>query len=636
MNPPGFTMRHEMENRLELRIDGPFEARDTTGAPVNGLSARGRAMLAILALSPDSRAPRETLATLLWGDRAETQARGSLRQELSALRKTLPEGTLVADRDVVRLVAATIAPPPPGAVLLDGVAISSGPFEDWLRDARARRADDLAAAALTEARQALAAGDGPAAQACASRALDHAPDNETAVRLLIKAVTAGGDRSTAHAAFRRFAERQHTEYGIKVPEDLQALVDGMTDATPATARPEGREPAIAVLPFDELSSGAGDMFADGVVEEITGALSRVQAFRVIARQSAFALKGKALDVQDTARRLRADYLVEGSVRRSGDRVRIAVQLVGGETGETLWSERYDDRMDDLFDLQDRIAAHVAGQLAPSLRHAEILRARRFRPEDRSAYDLVLTALPHFWAHQKAENARAVDLLNAALARDPDYGPALAYKAWALAQKPSYMWSDDPDTDHRTAIATARAALDRVGDHAPSLVAIGAAFTLSSAETRLAERLLDRALTLDPNNAWGLMRRGWLYTYIDRAADALDVFDRAEDLSPLDPFRFNIFFGQAVAVRVLGRYDEAVRLIHEGMHANPGCTWVYRVLAGIYKLMGREADSDAALAKLLDHYPHLTARYLLDCIPPAARDFQPDYVDALRRLGLPEG
>ncbi|WP_425051942.1 BTAD domain-containing putative transcriptional regulator [Psychromarinibacter sp. S121] len=623
-----------MQSKLELRIDGPFEARDESGAPVAGLSARGRAMLAFLALSPDTRASRETLATLLWGDRAETQARGSLRQELSALRKVLPEGVLDADRDCVRLIGAAVAPPPPGAVLLDGVAISSGAFEDWLRDARSRRADDLADRSLTAARAALAAGDGRTAQAEAARALDHAPDSEAALRCLIDAVAAGGDRATAHAAFRRYVERQHTEHGTQVPADLQALVDGVR--APAAARPEGREPAVAVLPFDELSGGAGDMFADGIVEEITGALSHVQAFRVIARQSAFALKGEALDVQETARRLRADYLVEGSVRRSGDRVRIAVQLVGGETGETLWSERYDDRMDDLFDLQDRIAAHVAGQLSPSLRRAEILRARSFRPEDRSAYDLVLTALPHFWAHQKDENARAVALLNAALERDPDYAPALAYKAWALAQQPSYMWSDDPDSDHRAALTTARAALERVGDHAPSLVAIGAAITLSSGEVRLAERIIDRALTIDPNNAWGLMRRGWLYTYIDRAADALDVFDRAEELSPLDPFRFNIFFGQAVAVRVLGRYEEAIRLIHEGMHANPGCTWVYRVLAGVYKLMGRDADSDAALEKLLEHYPHLTARYLMNCIPPSARDFQPDYVDALRRLGLPEG
>ncbi|MDF0602219.1 hypothetical protein P1J78_15875 [Psychromarinibacter sp. C21-152] len=622
---------------LTLQIDGPVEARLPDGAPVPGLSARGRAMLAYLALAPDRQASRIALATLLWGDRAEEQARGSLRQELSSLRKRLPDGALHADRSAVRLGAVEIAEGPAGADLLADVALHCEPFEDWLREARAQRHAQLAGAALAAAERALADDNGAAAQDAAERALSHDPDDERALRVLLRAAADGGRPGPALATCQAFAERQRADHGTGLSDDTRTLADALHKSGPAAPRPkEARsEPAIAVLRFEELTRGADDMFADGVVEEITGALSHVRDFRVIARQSAFALGAEALDVTEAARRLRADYLVEGTVRRSGERVRISVQLVDGETGATLWADRYDDRMDDLFELQDRIAAHVAGQLSPSLRAAEIRRAGARQPADRSAYDLMLTALPHFWAHRKADNDRAIALLDAALEQDPDYVPAMAYKAWALAQKPSYMWSDDPDADHRAALVAADAAAQRVTDHAPSLVAIGAAVTLSGNDVDRANSLIDRALAIDPNNAWGWMRRGWAWTYCGRAEEALDAFDRAEELSPLDPFRFNIFFGQAVAVRTLGRYDEAIRLLREGMHANPGCTWVYRILAGVYTLMDRKADADAMLRKLTEHYPHLTVGYLLNCIPPTARHFQPDYIEALKRMGLPE-
>lgn len=632
------TIERAMPTLLTIQIDGPVTARLPDGAPVTGLSARARAMLAYLALAPGQQASRGTLATLLWGDRAEEQARGSLRQELSNLRKRLPVGTLDADRSTVRLTQTEIAEGPPGARLLDDVTVPCEPFEDWLREARSARAAQLSATALEAAHTAMKAGDGPKAQRAAEAALAQDPDSEAALQALLRAAAANGRPQAGLAAYRAFTDRQKADHGTTPTAETKALAEALrTTGDPARPRPAGtgREPTIAVLPFDELTAGPDDMFADGVVEEITGALSRVRDFRVIARQSAFALRGETLDVTEAARRLRADYLVEGTVRRSGDRVRISVQLIDGGSGATVWADRYDDRMDDLFDLQDRIAAHVAGQLSPSLRQAEILRAGARQPADRSAYDLMLTALPHFWAHRKEDNDRAIALLSAALERDPDYVPAMAYKAWALAQKPSYMWSDDPDTDHRAALAVAERVAQRVTDHAPSLVATGAAVTLSSNDVDRANSLIDRALAIDPNNAWGWMRRGWAWTYCGRSHEALDAFDRAEELSPLDPFRFNIYFGQAVAVRTLGRYEEAIRLIQQGMHANPGCTWVYRILAGIYTLMGRKEDADAALRKLMEHYPHLTVGYLMDCIPPTARQFQPDYIAALKRMGLPE-
>ena len=492
------------------------------------------------------RAERGLLADLLWSDRSEAQARASLRQELSVLRKALPQGLLNADRQAVWLDPSQVCLVRGSGEFLKGFDLASEGFEDWLRERR-----------------------------------------------------------------------------------------GATPAAPGIAGRTGERPVLAVLPFEELDGAGEDFFADGVVEEITSALSRVRDFHVIARQSAFALRGQVLDIPAIAEKLGADYLVEGTIRRAGGQVRISVQLVRGKDGHTLWTERFDDRLDDLFDLQDRIAAQVAGQVSPSLRSAEIARAESLATEHRTAYSLTLSALPHFWAHRKGENARAIAILDEALAKSPDYGPALAYKAWALAQQPSYMWSDDPAADHAVSISLAESAAERVTDHVPSLVAIGAALTLSSPDIGLARSFVERALAIDPNNAWGWMRLGWIAIYEKSPEEAARHFDRAEMLSPLDPFRFNVILGRSVTRRLLGDTDDSVRLIRAGMRANPGITWAYRMLAGDLTLAGREEEAQEAVREFRRHYPHVTLAYLRACWPPAIVSSQPEYYQAFRRAGLLE-
>ncbi|MFD2854440.1 hypothetical protein ACFSZS_06120 [Seohaeicola zhoushanensis] len=334
-----------------------------------------------------------------------------------------------------------------------------------------------------------------------------------------------------------------------------------------------------MLPFDEIGGGQGDMFADGIVEEITNALSRVHEFHVIARQSVFALRGAGLPVPELAARLGCDYLVEGTVQRSGNRLRLSVQLVGGQDGRHLWSARFDDHLDDLFDLQDRIAAQVAGQLSPSLRRAEIARAEALPAAHRSAYSLTLSALPHFWAHHRDENKRAIAILDEALRQAPDYGPAWAYKSWALAQMPSYIWAEDPKGARSAAIEAARRAAALTSDHSPSLVALGAGLSMTMTDQSDARAYIDRALAIDPNSAWGWMRRGWLEVYDRHYEAALASFLHAEALSPLDPFRFNMLLGRAaVESRPDGDADEAVRLTREAMTLAPTMTWAYRFLA----------------------------------------------------------
>ncbi len=532
---------------LSLRLNGPFSARGPDGHEIAGLSRRAQALLAILACQPDGRIERGLMADLLWSDRGEEQARASLRQELSVLRKALPADLLGANRQSLWLAPGRFTILAATGSFLEGFDLPSEGFEDWLRDRRNR-------------------AEGPAAPILA----------------------------------------------------------------PAAPR---AQPSLAVLPFEELGGG-GDMFADGVVEEITGALSRVHDFHVIARQSSFALP-HPLPVPEAAQRLGADYIVEGSIRRAGERVRIAVQLVNGPDGRTLWSERFDDRLDDLFDLQDRIAALVAGQIAPRLRHAEIDRIASIPPGDRNAYALVLSALPHVWAHTRRDNAGALAILDQALAADPDYGPALAYKAWVLAQQASYVWSDDPARDRAEALSLTRRAAARVGDHAPSLVALGAAVSLVSTEIRLADSYIDRALAIDPNNAWGWLRRGWSRNYAGRTEEARRCFDRAEALSPLDPFLFNIAFGRAGSYLREDRFDLALVQLERGVALSPGSEWAHRTMAVVLYHLGRLDEAKAAVARLKQAYPGLTVERLRHSVGPTITGMHRGYFEALIASGLPE-
>ncbi len=526
---------------LTLQMSGPLRIETAGGAPVPGLSRRGQALLACLAMQPAHRAERAMLADLLWSDRSEDQARASLRQELSVLRRTLPEGVIEADRQAVWLVPDRVAVARQGeAEFLQGFDLASEGFEDWLRQQRS-------------------------------------------------------------AAPR--------------------------PATPAAARSES--PTLAVLPFRELGADEADMFADGVVEEITGALSRAHEFDVIARQSAYALGGDDLSVPQAAERLGANYLVEGSVRRSGDRVRIAVQLVRGTDGHMLWSARFDDRLDDLFDLQDRIAAQVAGQISPNLRLAEIARARSRAPQDRTAYDLMLTALPHFWAHRGDENVKAIALLDRALAHQPDYAPAMAYKAWCHAHQCCYTWTTDGRPDRAAAADLVARAASQVQEDAPALVALSAACGLALNDFPRAEALVDRALQLDPNNAWGWLRMGWTSIYVGAFDRGMAAFDRYDQLSPLDPFRFNALFGRSAALRAMRRFDDSIALCEQGLREGTGVTWAYRMLFGTHWLAGNRAAAMEAARKWRAAYPELTLERARSLMPKWEHD--PEYARALQRL-----
>jgi adenylate cyclase len=393
-------------------------------------------------------------------------------------------------------------------------------------------------------------------------------------------------------------------------------------------------PSIVVLPFSNIGGDPEqEHFAYGIVEDITAALSRVRSFFVIARNSSFAYKGRAVSVQQISRELGVRYLLEGSVRRAGNRLRITAQLIDGTNGSHLWAEHYDGVAEDLFDFQDQITASVVGAIQPSIRAAEIERALRKRPESLDAYDLVMRALPLVWSLERENNLEAARLLDEALQLDSGYPLALSLAAWCSGQRLIYNWSEDTESDTREALRKAHLAAAMAADDSFTLAVLGAALTITRNFQR-AGSLLDRALALDPNSAWAWNRRGWLHNYQDEPEAAIPRFERSLRLSPFDPMAFNCDMGIGCAHFIAERYDQSIFWQEKALMAHPSSSWIHRNLAPAYALSGQTAKAQESVRELLKGYPGITITDITRALV-----FSPGVLariaDGLRMAGLPE-
>ena len=407
---------------------------------------------------------------------------------------------------------------------------------------------------------------------------------------------------------------------------------GRSATPPPPALPD--KPSIAVLPFTVMSSEPGqDYLADGIVESITSALSRIRSFFVIARNSAFAYKGQSTNVRDIGRQLGVAYVLEGSVQKVGPRIRINVDLVETEGGANVWTGRHDGALDDIFDLQDRITEQVAGALQPSIRIAEIERSRRKRPQELGAYDYAMRAMPHAWVLEEAGSAKALELLDQALAIDPEYPLALSLAGWCHAQRCVYNWAADVEESQALALKLAEQAVQLSGDDPLILAVLGAVHTFLH-NVGTARVLLERALAIDPNAAWAWSRLAWIDVYSDRPDQAIEKFERALRLSPLDPMNFNNHIGIGSAHEVKGDYDQAVAFYRRGLEERPHARWLYRHLAAALAGAARMDEAREAYAQMLRVYPDLTVAKFR-----RAMVFSPEVLDRmvenLRKLGLPE-
>ena len=414
-------------------------------------------------------------------------------------------------------------------------------------------------------------------------------------------------------------------------------VGGASKAKPAPqAEPIAEKPSIAVLPFTNMSGDPEqEYFVDGMVEDIIAALSRFNQLFVIARSSIFTYKGRAVDVRQVARDLGVRYVLEGGVRKSGSRLRITGQLIDATTGAHLWADRFDGGVEDVFDLQDRITESVVGAIEPTLRKAEIERARRKPVENLDAYDLYLRALPHVYSMRPDQNLRGLHLLNKAIELEPTYAPALAHAAWSLEQRITRGWPPTGVDDRGTAIALARRAAAAGSDDAVALVCAGFVLVMVARDYGTGLDAVRRAVERNPGAGFVNFLAGTALVFGGDPERALALLDRAMALGPLDPSFFMYLVVAGWAHLFSGRPARALELAERSVAIYPDWDSAYWLLIPAYAQLDRLSEARAALAKFLLLAPEMTITKLRQLLPfrePALLEMT---LDGLRSAGLPD-
>ena len=410
-----------------------------------------------------------------------------------------------------------------------------------------------------------------------------------------------------------------------------------SEGPPAPALTLPDRPSIAALPFLNLSGDIEqEYFTDGVVEDIITALSRIRWLFVIARNSSFTYKGRAVDVRQVARELGVRYVLEGSVRKAGSRVRIGGQLIDTASGAHIWADRFDGALDDIFELQDQVASNVAGAIEPKLRQSEIERAARKPIESLDTYDLYLRALAQIHKYTEEGMREAVTLLGRALAIDPFYAPAAALLGWCRAWQRLQGWGPLSETEVAEAVRLARQALEAGKDDPDTLALAANVVTYLAGDRTTASSAIDRALMLNPNSARAWFVRGIVSYHENRPDRMIEAFSRAMRLSPFDPLGFLFASGIAIAHLIARRYEEAIEWADRSLREVPRYESALRNRVVACAQLGRIEEARDGLKRLLEITPGLTiARYkgLNDAIhPPEIIDL---YIDGLRKAGLPE-
>ena len=383
-------------------------------------------------------------------------------------------------------------------------------------------------------------------------------------------------------------------FDVKIAGETMTLTSYSGVAAPL---PLPDKPSIAVLPFQNMSGDPEqEYFADGMVEEIITALSRIGWLFVIARNSSFTYKGKSVDVKQVGRQLGVRYLLEGSVRKGGNRVRITAQLVEAETGAHLWADRFDGSLEDIFDFQDKVAIDVAGVIEPALQAAEVRRSAARPTNDLTAYDLYLRALATFYPITKERLLKVLELLEEAIAIDPHCGPALSLAAMCQMRLVRESWAEAPETASRKAVDLARQALQVAGDD-PGILA-NAAFVLANfgEEIGAMMALVDRALALTPSFSRGWFLSGVLRLWASQPDLAIKHAEMALRLSPRERMGTPLsLIGEAHFFK--REFAEAAPKLLQSIQENPGYPHSYRVLAACYAQMGRLDEAREIIARL---------------------------------------
>jgi TolB-like protein len=421
---------------------------------------------------------------------------------------------------------------------------------------------------------------------------------------------------------------------IARPVRVYRVRDAAPQAPAAPALPLPDKPSIAVLPFTNMSGDSEqEYFADGMVEEIITALSRIRWLFVIARNSSFSYKGQSPDVRQVGRELGVRYVLEGSVRKGGNRVRITAQLIDALNGTHLWADRFDGTLEDVFDLQDKVAISAAGVIEPTLRQAEIERARRKRPESLDAYDLYLRALPFAYTSMPEDADKALRILEQAIKLEPDFAAAHAIIAWCHEQR--YLRGGLDEEVKATALRHARLAIATVGDDATVLAIAGLVIGfLEPREYETAVSAFDRSFALSNSSALALGFSAITRAWHGESTIAIEQAEQALRLSPFDPLSNIRYMAIAVAHFVAGRFEESASAASRAIQANPRFSPPYWMRAAALASLGHTDEAEAVAQQLCKVQPEFTIGSIVSA-PFANPEILAALGNALRRVGLPE-
>jgi TolB-like protein len=636
--------------RLQLKLLGGFDARIAPGEPLEIATRKTRALLAYLALPTGRPHSRDKLTGLLWSNRADPQARNSLRQAVSELGRALgssDSAVLVKDRDRIALASGSVEVDAAAfeklagsevvedlrhasamyvGDLLEGLAIRDAAFEEWLLVER-QRLRDLAVSVF---KKLLVRESGGQAMGAAKRLLALDPLQEDGYRALMRFHCEAGEIGAALRQYETCCELLKRELGVTPSAETEGLHRQIRDqpsrlADPAGASaPRGLSPSIAVLPFRNIGGDPEEQYlSDGIAEDILTALSRYHELFVIARNSSFQFRDKAVDVRRIGQAIGVAYLIDGTLRKSGNRLRITAHLIEVATGIHLWADRYDRELEDVFAVQDEVAQTIAATLVGQVERSHASRTRRSPPPSWIAYDYVLQGREHVYRY---ELDAAKTLLTRAIELDPNYGYAFAVLSWAYLGE---YFHDLRDETLRMTFAYAQKALSLDDNEASCHSAMGLALMfmghLDAAGTHF-----DKSVSLNSNSvAFATARANWLGR-VGRASEALAILDIVALRDPLlPPFFHEVRSGLLFCLK---RYEE---VIQSTLQKNPKQFWDPAIMAASYAYLGNMKEARAQAAEVLRMKPDFSIKVYAKQEPFKDSADLEHLLDGFRKAGLAE-
>ena len=431
---------------------------------------------------------------------------------------------------------------------------------------------------------------------------------------------------------------------IAEPVRVFRVVAETPEAAPAAAPgaeaslPLPDKPSIAVLPFDNMSGDPEqEYFADGISEDLITALSKIRWFFVIARNSTFTYKGQAVEVTQVARELGVRYVIEGSVRKAGNRVRISAQLIDATTGRHVWAERYDRDLADIFELQDEMAQTIAGAVEPELSAVERERAARKAPESLDAWETYQRGLWHLWSFTRDDNTEAQRVLRRAQKLDPGFATAYAFESYSHYLHAMLGFAEAPDESLAAALTAAKRALALDDKDPVAYFALGRVYMMHGKhDASVAE--LETTLALNPSFAMAYHGLGSALMLSGRLEEAAEALDKAIRLSPRDPVLWGMMCFRSMTCSLLRQYEAAAEWARRAAHeprADKGGYWAYAVLASALGNLGHTVEAREAVDEALRRKPDLSLSYLAKTLPTKQPGGIDPYLDGLRKAGLPE-